>query len=184
MKYNWKEIGKRIKSERKKKNLTQQELANKLYNGEKVRQTIGAWERGEKFPQFGDFTLMCEIFECEVGYLLCEYPCKTRNATDIQAVTGLSEKAIKKLQSIKFYKLEDELNILNSLIEHPKFIDLLRTLNAHILTHNKKYFTNDSQEMEILAQTLNCNTNEVKKYAKSSSEMVITSEFIKIIDEL
>lgn len=184
MEYDWKKIGKRIREERKKKNLTQEKLADILYKGGKVRQTIGAWERGEKFPQFGDFTLMCELFECEVGYLLCEQTCKTRTATDVQAVTGLSEDAINKIQSMTPWKLMDELNTLNALIEHPKFIDLLRTLSFHIYNHNRNHFTNDSQEMNILAQTLNCNTDEVKKYAKASSDRLITSEFIKIIDEL
>ena len=47
-------------------------------------------------PQFEDMLKMCEVFDCELGYLLGEFDCKTREATDIQAKTGLSEKAIKK----------------------------------------------------------------------------------------
>ena len=37
---------------------------------------------------------LCNIFNCEIGYLLCEYDCKTRAATDIVKETGLSEKSI------------------------------------------------------------------------------------------
>lgn len=38
-------------------------------------------------PQFEDMLKMCEVFDCELGYLLGEFNCKTREATDIQAKT-------------------------------------------------------------------------------------------------
>ena len=42
---------------------------------------------------------MCDLFGCEIGYLLCDYDCKTRTATDIQKETGLSEAAIARIGS-------------------------------------------------------------------------------------
>lgn len=95
--YNWKEIGKRIKKERKKMKLNQQELADKIFISS--RQTISNWENGDTKPQLEDIISLCNLFQCEIGYLLAEpdYNCRTRGNSYIQDVTGLSEKAIEKL---------------------------------------------------------------------------------------
>ena len=98
--YNWERIGQRIKEERKDANLTQQELMAKIgRSGESYRE-LGKWENGKAKPQLSDILELCKVFDCEIGYLLCEYSCKSKIATDIQDVTGLSEEAIKKLKML------------------------------------------------------------------------------------
>ena len=97
MVYDWVKIGNRIKTARKEMKLTQAELADKLSLTSSSRQTIGEWEKGKLRPHLDYMLRMCEIFECELGYLLCEFDCKTRTATDITEATGLSEDAVKKL---------------------------------------------------------------------------------------
>lgn len=88
-------IGRRLREERKSLKLSQDELAEKLYIGS--RQTVARWENGSMLPSMSDLLSMCCLFNCEMGYLLCEHDCKTRAATDIQTETGLSEKAINEL---------------------------------------------------------------------------------------
>lgn len=90
------EIGQRIREERRKQNLTQDEFKDKIFISS--RQTIARWESGRVLPSMADFLAMCILFDCDMGYLLCEHDCKTRTATDIQAETGLSESAIVNLQ--------------------------------------------------------------------------------------
>lgn len=67
---------------------------------------------------------MCDLFNCELGYLLGEYNCKTRATTDIQAATGLSERAIDRLQNegqeSKVFR-----ETLSELIESPLFYGLV-----------------------------------------------------------
>lgn len=100
MNYNYKEIGKRIKSERKLLGKSQEELSEDL----KVkRSTVGSWENGKTLPSLQTMINMCKMFNCEMGYLLCEegYEEKTKKITDICRETGLSAEAIKKLRIYK-----------------------------------------------------------------------------------
>ena len=74
--YNFIEIGKRIKTERTRLGLNQQELADSLNLA--ARQTIANWEKGTIMPQLQDMLNMCNLFGCELGYLLGEYTCRNR----------------------------------------------------------------------------------------------------------
>lgn len=58
------------------------------------RQDVSDWEKGKKLPPIEAMIKMCDLFDCELGYLLCEYNTKERTATDIHKETGLSEEAI------------------------------------------------------------------------------------------
>lgn len=98
MKYNVFEIGKKLKEERKNAGFKSCDaLADYIrehnYRGF-TRQTISKWECGKEMPPLDVLLSLCERFECELGYLLCEYPNKTRTNTDIHNETGLSEGAI------------------------------------------------------------------------------------------
>jgi transcriptional regulator with XRE-family HTH domain len=94
------EVGKRIQSERKRyiidgKSMSLDQLAEKI---SVARQTISKWEKGEGAgPTVWDLLRMCEVFGCDYGYLVGDYDCRTRTATDIQEDTGLSEAAIDNL---------------------------------------------------------------------------------------
>ena len=88
-------IGERIRIERRSLNLTQDEFKERINIS--ARQTIARWENGKALPTLEDFLIMCELFSCDMGYLLCEHNEKTRAATDIRKETGLSEKAINRI---------------------------------------------------------------------------------------
>lgn len=90
-------IGERIKQERNKMNLTQDEFKEKIHIS--ARQTIARWENGKVLPSLEDMLVMCDLFECELAYLLCEQDCKTKTATDISKETGLSETSINRILS-------------------------------------------------------------------------------------
>lgn len=91
-------LGRRIKKERKDMGLDQAGLAEKLGLAKESRQTIGAWEIGNRKPPLDALEKMCELFDCDLDYLTGRYECKTRGATDIHEVTGLSENAINALK--------------------------------------------------------------------------------------
>lgn len=59
-------IGKRIKEQRRKLNLTQADLAEKLGV---VKGTVSAWETGNRRPSFEMMNDMCELFQVSLGYL-------------------------------------------------------------------------------------------------------------------
>ncbi len=98
MKYNIANIGNRLKAERKKAGIKSQNALAEYLNQNNyrsyTRQTISKWEHGLEMPPLDVLITLCDLFNCELGYLLCEYDCKTREKTDIHKMTGLSEAAI------------------------------------------------------------------------------------------
>ena len=109
-KYDAKKVGDRIRDCRKETGITkdatavrgewsgkmsQEDLAKKC---NVTRQTVAKWEKGELSLTVDDLLTLCNIFECDPGYLLCEYDCKHHITADIQAATGLSERAIEQLE--------------------------------------------------------------------------------------
>lgn len=133
MSYSWYKIGERIKEERENKKLTQEELAEKVgkLTGHTTlkRQTVAGWERGTPIKKIEQLTALCEIYECDMSYLLCEYDCKRIASVEISKVTGLSEMAI---DSLIWYQQHNEPknfpDIIDALIMCP---DLLNAIFEH-----------------------------------------------------
>lgn len=95
MKYNKEKIAQRIKKERIAAGLTQQELADAVFHD---RQLIIKWERGASFPSLEDMVNLCDIFNCELGYLLCEFDdCKTYDEQFCHDFLGISPDSVNKL---------------------------------------------------------------------------------------
>ncbi len=98
MKYSAEQIGNNIKKEREKLGLTQDQLGAKL-NFSSGKQ-ISIYERGKGkeriIPPLDILLNMCEIFNCELGYLLGEesYSQKTQIMTQIEEMTGLDAETI------------------------------------------------------------------------------------------
>ena len=61
-------IGKFISSKRKEKNITQSELAEKLYISDRA---ISKWENGICLPDAGNMPLLCEILGITINDLFC-----------------------------------------------------------------------------------------------------------------
>ena len=112
-------IGSRINAERKAIGWSMEAVATHIGT---TRQSISKWESGQGEPTVYDFLRLCNLFDCDLGYLLCEeeYSCKTRKATDIKAATGLSKDSITSLS----YIAEDQkfgvvtLKFLNDLLDY------------------------------------------------------------------
>ena len=101
MKYDKIKIANRIKSERAALDLTQQELAEKLYYS---IPTVSRWERpngNNSIPNNEQLARLSELFNCTIPYLLGEIDTRTQERADINAVTGLSREAIDKLSEYK-----------------------------------------------------------------------------------
>lgn len=122
--YDWASIGKRIKREREEGGLTQSELMGKIGRSTESYRVLGRWEKGTARPQFSDMIELCKVFDCELGYLLCEYDCRTGRATDIQKETGMSESAIETLRYFQGHKDDPELS-LQECAEYHARIDML-----------------------------------------------------------
>ncbi len=196
MKYNIKDnkykIGERIRKERIEAGYkNQSDFAVALGLKEDSRQSVGSWENGIRFPSLDMFLKMCEIFECEIGYLLCEFDCKTREETDIQKATGLSNKSIRKL--FLFRSRNKETNAfffnspINSIIEHDSFVELLEAIKKHVWSFNENHYGIDDSSDEIkdtLSNTFNCEPYELRDYIEMSSQSLIEKILMKIVRDI
>ena len=61
------ELGKQIKKYRTEANLSQEELADKIFVS---RQTISNWENDKTYPDIKSLVLMSEVFRVSLDYLI------------------------------------------------------------------------------------------------------------------
>lgn len=187
-------IGERIKKEREAAGYTQSDFAVALGLQEDSRQSVGFWENGNRLPRIEILLKMCELFDCEIGYLLCEpgFNCKTRKATDVQKSTGLSEKAVQRLFTFRKQSKRAGGNsnfdaYLNSIIENNSFVELLEAIKKHVWSFNHDHYGIDQQNEEVqdaLANTFNCEPFELRGYIEMSSQSLIESIIMKIVNDI
>ena len=101
MTYSAQKIGELIKKERMEHHMSLEYIAEKC--DVKQYQTVSSWEKGNTTPSLKQLFKLCEVFKCELGYLLGEegYENKTRVKTDVHKEIGLSIKAIEHLSQLK-----------------------------------------------------------------------------------
>ena len=158
MKYKPEEIGKLIKTERIKHNMTQEELGEEL--GITGKQ-ISNYEHGTPIPPMDILLKICETFNCELGYILGEkdYSQGTRLKTIISNETGLNIEAINAVIRITGterscinwgYDSEKYRRILSNLLITEEFTNFIVALAELDESYQKK-----EQEKEILPQLSN-----------------------------
>ena len=146
MKYNSEEIGNRIKNEREKRGWSQDKLGKKLFISGKQ---ISIYESGS-LPPLNNLLSLCEIFECELGFLLGEdgYAKGTQLKSQIYSLTGLTNQSIEVLGYItspnsRFYfgdESETYREILNAFICSKGFVALMEAL--HLLDDCRRSIQN------------------------------------------
>lgn len=162
MEYISAKIGKRISQERKKMKLSQDKFIALLsddYGYPMSRNTLSKIEQGKNSHYDCElFLIMCEIFDCEMGYLLGEYDCKTGRDTDITKVTGLNPDAISKLNTIlERNGSTRRIDLLNLLINHPSF-ELLLALIGDKTDTQSDLITNGST-VTVISSRMIINSN-------------------------
>lgn len=132
MKYNNAMIGERLRELRKNKNWSQDKLIEWLsYKNVKIgRNTLSNIENGEiEKASIEFFLVLAELYECEVGYLLCEKgyeESKTRAIADMQKETGLSVEAVGRIKHLS----QNEMYFLSNLLT-VNYGKNFRTLSEH-----------------------------------------------------
>lgn len=100
MSYSWHIIGERIRKNRKEKGLSQEQLAEyleQITTSPTKRQTVAGWENGKPVKKIEQLTALCEIFDCDMAYLLCECDSRRIVSQQVAPALGLSEKALDNL---------------------------------------------------------------------------------------
>lgn len=177
MRYNTEKIGKTIESERKKLGYSQERLGKELGV---VGKQISNYERGKTLPPTDVFFKMCDIFNCELGYLLGErdYLKGTKIKTLVSQETGLNIEALNVIKTITGterscinwgYESEKYRRVLNKLLISVEFIDFVKALGDMEDVYAEKKKT--QQPLEVLFQELGEELFDVAcKYSGSCAE--------------
>lgn len=170
-----KEMGKRIKAERKKlktpegKPWSQERLAEKiadlLKKDDGIKQsTIAAWEAGKSIPSLDKLFSLSKIFGCDVGYLLGEHDNPVFNACRIAAETGLSEETVQMLINYKRWDVEEFVSVIDALVWDSKY--RIKSSHNHRavldLLHFFFHFKGDSstqKQVSVNGHIMNCNSD-------------------------
>lgn len=193
MNYNKEQIGKAIFTERTKLGISQAELGKKIGT---VGKQISNYEKGKTIPPIETMFKLCDIFDCELGYLLNEpdYSDKTKFETAITKVTGLNAKSLASIHKITGTdnsclcfgnEPESYRSILNSLIssnDFAYFIECLHYLDTAISKSKNvscDIISKIGEERYIEAFKLYYSTIDYKYNPNITSEQL---EDIKIIE--
>ena len=196
-----KKIGARIKEERKRLEINQEELASrvsKILNGGTVeaetisQSTVSIWEAGKVMPPIDKMVCLAEIFECDVGYLLCDYDLHSRDSVDVATLTGLSGKASSNLVALhqwNYYLAPFRLSVISNILESNLFSEILAQLEKAYLTlcgvETDLGSEHDSAKVQEAVDLLNyVNSGNWTKYilygGKDSAELQIQNASGKI----
>lgn len=93
-------IGSKIHEARKKKNISQAQLAQLLFISP---QAVGKWERGESFPDIITFNKLAELLDVDLNYFSDKF-------TSIKSTTSLDEVKMKELDEAANAKLPKKLH--------------------------------------------------------------------------
>jgi len=180
-------IGERIKAERKALKFTQTELSQKIGIGEGNRGNFTDWENGRSLPDLQIMLALCEVFDCDLEWLLCNpaYTCKTKVTTDIQAATGISEEAIKVIKEVTNPKRVDKRDEFNKFLTSNGFPDFFESLCIFYLSS----VSLQEQIVSLKKQPKLKNQDDIFKYMKDLQLMKVQSydlnkAFIRLVDEM
>jgi len=120
-------IGERIFEEREKKGWTRKDLLLKIHKSAQSHKSVKAWETGKCLPDLGSIVLMAKAFDCDIGYLLCDYDEKRYFTADVSEQTGLSIEAVERINDMnRFGNIPVE--VLSCILTHPDTEELLHRI--------------------------------------------------------
>lgn len=106
-------IGGRIAALRAERGISQAVLAGVVFHH---ITTISEWENNHTHPDPEDIVRLAEFFKVDKGYLLCDYPERTKDNNLICQQIGLSETAVNVLRSLNICGQTNELDFMSSFL--------------------------------------------------------------------
>ena len=134
--------------------------------------TVQVWEKegGEPNPSLKNLLSLCDLLDCDIDYLTGRIEEQTHEIKDICAMTGLSEKAAKKLITCK----ENGINeIISEILEHDKIDRLLSAVRMAV----------DEVEMWWSGLFL-IELKGMKHSEKEISDFYVSRQLLHIIDDV
>ena len=150
-------FGENLKAIRKSKNISQEQLAEKLGVS---RQSISKWETGENYPSMNNIICLCDIFNCKINELVHE---------DFSDINFLDEEI--KMSVVKFKEKEQKrmkglsklIYILARIVKISVLIELILTIlfsvAIFIIVSNAKVNNN---QITVFNKTYNYKLEDTK----------------------
>ena len=130
MKYNIATLGANIRNERTRRKWSQEVLISEMSaRGNSIgRNTLSKLENGEiNNINFSHILTLCDIFNCDIGYLLGTYIEKAQELHICSEYTGLSDDTLKNLHNYKDRPESDFISFfLEYLLDYFNLFELLR----------------------------------------------------------
>ena len=142
---DFKKLGANIAELRNNFDISQEKLSEKL----KVsRKTVSDWETGKKRPTLDNLAALCDLFHCEMDYLLGKTDFPTKEIDVVCSYTGMSQKTIKKIHKAAIQKdnssyiTDCRLNLfLSDLLDnYPDFENLLIQLELFMMSGTMSFY--------------------------------------------
>ena len=164
-KYDKKTIGARIKQCRLAAGMKQKDLAARLGLADSSRPMVSKWERGAQLPSTEQLFAMCDIFDCDIGYLVGDYESEYLTAEILARGFGIEQETLEGLW-LGGVNNRDDLTIrrlaLNRLLQTDDFMLALGSIDLCISNGEKlvretygveSQYTSDDDPI-VLAQQL------------------------------
>lgn len=114
MTHNFESIGKRIKKARENAGLSKASVARSLDFDQ--YQTVYNWEEGKATPSIKTLLKLCDLFDCDLGYLVGEYSCPRMDLSVAHESLGLAPDALSILQGMNENGNQKELDLISEFI--------------------------------------------------------------------
>ncbi|MBR3891466.1 MAG: helix-turn-helix transcriptional regulator [Bacilli bacterium] len=97
-------FGENLKQIRKSKNMSQEELAQKV---NVTRQSVSKWENGEAYPEMNNILELCKIFNCKINDLV---------HADMSDISSIDKEIVMSAVQLN-EKKQNEMKVLSNIIE-------------------------------------------------------------------
>lgn len=212
-KYNYSDIGERIRIERTHLG-SQEKILEILKDKDKPRfgrNTLSKLENGDKKAfnaiKVSQLAALCEEFGCSISYLMGEYTCRNYDIKFIHDYTGLSNKSIEVLHKFTTYPIgKERLTIIDHFLYSIRFThtltDKIRAFYNKYLSYKNitKKYNEERKKIDKLTdgdivkeamllnsepdlQTISPGTLKTQEYSMEASRLKVKKEFDIILNE-
>lgn len=176
-KFNNTDIGNRIKEERTNRSWSKTKLGEQCYV---TRQTISKWEGGSINFDWNNVSRLCELFDCDVGYLLGEYDTPHYVDKGIYEELGLSNSAIQFFRTIARIYEYDGVTLDENLSDEEQSQELAELFQGH-LERIKEYDGYGSCTSGTKENQRSIVTNQGIDFDKDTSQRPPVNNFLTVL---
>lgn len=119
------------------------------------RDTLSKWENGHRLPDIEQLRKICQIFNCDVDYMLGNIKERSHDIRKMMNKTGLSEKTIQLLEDWNVAAFPQVSRIIDFVVQYRLHCIESNTRDEDLIDRLNRFFTNQPQELHYSYRTGN-----------------------------